>query len=141
MPTNHDDLARPGWRHVFLRDLVLEASIGVHAHEQRAPQRVRINIDLAVADEGEPERAAGREDLAGVVDYQAAARAVRAIVRQGHIRLAETLAERIATACLALDQRVYVVRVMVEKLEVFADAVSAGVAIERSRNQALAPNP
>ena len=30
-------------RHVFLRDLVLAASIGVHPHEHAAPQRVRIN--------------------------------------------------------------------------------------------------
>src|SRR6202140_460521 len=41
------DAAR-GLRHVFLRDMVLNASIGVFAHEQHAPQRIRINVDLAV---------------------------------------------------------------------------------------------
>ena len=35
-------------RHVFLRDMVLAASIGVHPHEETAMQRVRINIDLGV---------------------------------------------------------------------------------------------
>ena len=125
------DLSGPGIRHVFIRDLVLEASIGIHAHEHRAHQRVRINVDLAVVDEGEAERASGDEDLAGVVDYKPVADAVRTIVRDGHIRLAETLAERIAAACLKLDSRIRLVNIRIEKLDVFADAESAGVAIER----------
>ena len=33
--------SRDGLRHVFLRDLVLPASIGVHPHEHAARQRVR----------------------------------------------------------------------------------------------------
>jgi dihydroneopterin aldolase len=65
-----------------------------------------------------------------VVDYEKVAASVRAIVGAGHVRLVETLAERIAEACLA-DPRVHVVRVRVEKLDVFADAASAGVEIER----------
>ncbi len=32
--------AAEGLRHVFLRDMVLAARIGVHPHEQRGPQRV-----------------------------------------------------------------------------------------------------
>ena len=35
-------------RHVFLRDLVVSASVGVWSHEKGHPQRVRINLDLAV---------------------------------------------------------------------------------------------
>jgi dihydroneopterin aldolase len=42
------------------------------------------------------------------------------------------MAERIAEACL-MDARVQVARVRVEKLDVFADAVSAGVEVERRR--------
>ena len=38
-------------RHVFLRDMVLLASVGVHAFEHEARQRLRINVDLAVVDE------------------------------------------------------------------------------------------
>jgi dihydroneopterin aldolase len=137
----HPDLAGPGLRHVFIRDLVLEASIGIHAHEHRQHQRIRVNVDLAVTDEGEADRAAGREDLALVVDYQKVAAAVRAIVRAGHIRLAETLAERIAAACLALDPRIRLARIRIEKLDVFADAAAAGVAIERSQDEICPPAP
>ena len=123
-----------GLRHVFLRDLVLAARIGVHAHEQGGAQRVRVNLDLAVADPGAigEAPAVGADELARVVDYQRLAAAVRGIVAAGHVRLVETLAERIAVACLD-DKRVKKVRVTVEKLDVFADAASAGVAVERVR--------
>ncbi len=122
-----------GLRHVFLRDMVLPASIGVHAAEHRAPQRIRINIDLAVIDDaGRPlSRAApGRDELSRVVDYEAVAAGVRAIVSAGHVRLVETLAERLAEACLR-DGRVRRARIRVEKLDVFADTGAVGVEIER----------
>jgi len=126
--------AGDGLRHVFLRDLVLAARIGVHAHEQGGTQRIRINVDMAVDDPGATGAAAsvGADALARVVDYQAIAETVRTIVGARHVRLVETLAERIAGACLD-DKRVMRVTITVEKLDVFADAVSAGVAVERRR--------
>lgn len=120
-------------RHVFLRDIVLAASIGVHPHEEAAKQRVRINVDLAVEDDGARALSrvrVGRDELSRVVDYEKVAASVRAIVATGHVRLVETLAERIAEACLS-DPRVHLARVRVEKLDIFADAASAGVEIER----------
>jgi dihydroneopterin aldolase len=120
-------------RHVFLRDLVLSASIGVYPHEHAARQRVRINVDLGVEDDGAralSRARVGRDDLSRVVDYEKVASTVRGIVSAGHVRLVETLAERIAEACLA-DPRVHLARIRVEKLDIFADATSAGVEIER----------
>jgi dihydroneopterin aldolase len=114
-----------GLRRVFIRDMVLQASIGVHLHEHGRRQRVRVNLDLAVIDDGP-----GPDQLAHVVDYEAVAARVRGVVHAGHVRLAETLAERIAEVCL-VDSRVRRVRVRVEKLDIFADAESAGVEIER----------
>jgi 7,8-dihydroneopterin aldolase/epimerase/oxygenase len=106
----------------------------VHPHEQGGAQRVRVNLDLAVEDPGATGAApaVGRDELARVVDYQRLADTVRGIVSVGHVRLVETLAERIAVACLD-DERVKKVRVTVEKLDVFGDAASAGVAVERLR--------
>jgi dihydroneopterin aldolase len=126
--------ARHAVRHVFLRDMVLAASIGVHGFEHQAPQRIRVNIDLAV-DDDRPEGAGlvGRDELSRVVDYEKVADGVRAIVGSRHVRLVETLAERLAEACL-LDARVRLVRVRVEKLDIFADTASVGVEIERVRD-------
>jgi 7,8-dihydroneopterin aldolase/epimerase/oxygenase len=128
-------------RHMFLRDMVLTASIGVHPHEHAAPQRVRINVDLGVEDDGArplSRQPVGRDEMARVVDYEKLAERVRAIVAGGHVRLVETLAERIAETCLA-DRRVHLVRVRVEKLDIFVDATSAGVEIERRQRDLSTP--
>jgi dihydroneopterin aldolase len=125
--------ARAALRHVFLRDLTLPASIGVYPREERAPQRIRINVDLGVTDEAAAAAdGVGRDEFARVVDYAAVARLVRRIVGAGHVRLVETLAERIAAACLQ-DARIQIVRIRIEKLDIFPDAASAGVEVERRR--------
>jgi dihydroneopterin aldolase len=128
------DLAQAA-RKMFIRDLVLTASIGVHPHEHAARQRVRINLDLTIDDQADPKSsrpAIGRDDLSRVVDYEAIVTRARAIATTGHIQLVETLAERLAETCL-VDPRVAAARVKVEKLDVFPDAASAGVEIERRR--------
>jgi dihydroneopterin aldolase len=125
-------------RHVFVRDLVLQARIGAYAHERDAPQPVRINIDLGVHDDvAAPMSRAGvgKDELSRVVDYGKVAAAARAIVAQGHVMLVETLAERIAEAAFA-DPRVRQVRVRVEKLAALHDAAAVGVEIERRRPDA-----
>lgn len=103
---------------VFVRDLVMDASIGVYDHEKVAPQRIRLNLDLEVVGSG--------------VTGEDGVKAIRAVAGDGHIMLVETLAERIAARCLQ-DARVRRVTVRVEKLDVFPDAASVGVEIERSR--------
>ncbi|HEX3665638.1 MAG TPA: dihydroneopterin aldolase [Rhizomicrobium sp.] len=117
--------AEKALRHVFIRDLELLAHIGIHGHEITKHQPVRINVDLAVDDIGPLE-----DRLERVVDYEAITLQIRALVAKGHINLAETLAEQIATACLE-DNRVHCVKVRVEKLHAVPGAQSAGVEIER----------
>lgn len=118
--------AATGIRHVFLRDMMLQLSIGVHAHEHAATQRVRINVDLGVTENRSDET----DRLGRVVDYEALAQRVRDLAASGHVQLVETLAERIAQDCLR-DGRVRSARVRVEKLDVFADMWAAGVEVER----------
>ncbi|MGQ0664696.1 MAG: dihydroneopterin aldolase [Pseudomonadota bacterium] len=115
-------------RHVFVRDLVLEARIGIRHRERGAAQRVRINLDLAVAEGERPLD----DQLANVVCYDALTAGVRRLVAAGHVNLVETLAERIAAFSLE-DPRVRMVRVRLEKLDVYPDAASVGVEIERRR--------
>ncbi len=117
-------------RHVFVRDLVLACSIGVYRYERDATQKVRINLDLAVPEDG----ADLNDDIARVVSYEDVVDRVRATAARRHINLVETLAEEIATVCLE-DGRVSTVRVRVEKLDVFPDAASVGVEIERSNTK------
>ena len=124
--------ARNALRHVFVRDLTLAARIGVHQHEKQRSQRIRINVDLAVR---ESDVAAIGDQLAHVVCYEQVVSGIRRLVGAGHVNLVETLAEQIAAFCLE-DRRVRVTRVRVEKLDVFEDATSVGVEIERVARQA-----
>lgn len=115
-------------RHMFIRDLVLDSQIGIYKHEQGKTQRIRINIDLAVLEDGK----ARSDRLTDVVDYGVVVEKIRTMVASGHVNLVETLAERIADICLS-DPRVDAARIRVEKLDILPDAESAGVEIERSR--------
>ena len=116
-------------RHVFVRDLVVQAEIGVHRHEKRRRQPVRINIDLTVKESSQ----LVDDRLRNVVDYETLVEGVRTVIEAGHINLVETLAEQIAGLALS-EGRVLVARVRVEKLQVVKDAESVGVEIERRRS-------
>ena len=116
--------ATHGTRHVFIRNLELPAHIGVYRNEEGRTQQVRINLDLATDD--------AQDMLENVVDYHVIEKRIRAIIAEGHVRLAETLAERIASTCFE-DVRVRTVRVRVEKLEALTAAESVGIEIERTR--------
>jgi dihydroneopterin aldolase len=113
---------------ILVRDLVLKCSIGIHAHELLAPQRVRINVDMSVLEQAGPLC----DDIANVVSYEDVIDGIKAMLAKGHINLVETLAENIAELCLA-DERVEIARIRVEKLDVYAEAASVGIEIERGR--------
>ena len=75
---------------LLIKDLVLQASIGIHAHEKTATQRVRINVELEV--DGDP-HAIG-DDIGNVVSYEHIVRRIKELIAAGHINLVETVAER-----------------------------------------------
>lgn len=127
--------ARRRIRHLFVRDLTLVCRIGAYPHERQMWQRVRVNLDLGVADD-----AAVDDDLARVVDYHALVERVRQTAGARHVNLVETLAEEIAAVCLE-DPRVRSVRVRVEKLDAIPEAASVGVEIERLNSRPYARPP
>jgi 7,8-dihydroneopterin aldolase/epimerase/oxygenase len=115
-----------GFRRILVRDLELHCEIGVFRHERGTRQRVRINLDLSAREEDLPLA----DDLRNVVCYDEIVSGIRRLAEGGHVNLVETLAERIAQMCLA-DARIRIARVRVEKLEVYPDVASVGIAIER----------
>ncbi len=115
-------------RRVFVRDLELMASVGVYELEKRYEQRLVVSLDLWVIDDYD-----GRSDsLSDVLDYAAVVAGVRTIVETGHTNLIETLAERIAAACLS-DARVARVVVRLEKPDIVPGCRSVGIEIVRQR--------
>ena len=116
-------------RRVYIKDLTGTCQLGIHRHEKRSRQRVRINIELSVIDTGPPTG----DHIHQVVCYEDIANDVRELLDGPHVNLVETLAEKIASLCFK-DERVSAVKVRVDKLDVFEDAESVGVAIERIRS-------
>ena len=115
-----------GLAHVFVRNLEVEATVGVHEHEKLGPQPLRISVDLTVRELP----GSVRDSLDQVVCYEDVVRKVQAICEDDHVNLIETLADRIAASCLK-DARVHAVRVRVEKTQAFAECASVGIEIER----------
>jgi dihydroneopterin aldolase len=111
---------------VFVHDLVLDAEIGVYTHEKGVTQRARFSVDIEVT----PSDQAIEDQIARVLDYDMIIATIKHILAQGHINLVETLADEIASRCLA-HPRAASVKVKIEKLDKEPDAV--GVEIVRRR--------
>lgn len=116
-------------RKIFLRELQLEASIGAYDYEQETPQPIRIDLEAEVI---EPSHPIG-DRLEDVVCYNKLTQGVKAIIAEGHIKLVETLAERIAELALS-HPMVTSVAVRVEKPQAIDEAAAAGVEIVRIKS-------
>ena len=112
---------------VFVRNLVLAVSIGIHAHEKRQRARIRVSAELGIAT---PPPA--RDDVAEALDYETIVTGIKSVAATEHINLVETFGDRVAALCLR-DPRVASVRVTVEKLDIYPEAESVGATIERRR--------
>ena len=113
---------------ILVRDLDVAWSIGVYDHEYEKVQIVRINLDLAANEMTDPES----DDFSQVVCYATISEAIRKLAAEGHIRLVETLAHRIAGLCLK-DERIQRATVRIEKPEALKNAAAVGVEITRRR--------
>ena len=111
---------------IFLRGLELDARVGVHRFERERAQRVLLDVTLFATRSG----GAKSDRLADVLNYERIVEAARALCAGKHINLLETLAERVAAACLA-EPQVQGVRVSVAKPDIFPDVAAVGVEIER----------
>ena len=112
-------------RRIFLRDYVVDANIGVHAHEKNGAQRVTFNIEVFVPLAVSTPR---HDRIHEVVDYDFVRMAVVRRIDQGHINLQETLIDDVARALLA-HPAVRAVRVASEKNNVYEDVAAVGVEV------------
>ncbi len=128
MISHHVASATARLRHVFVRDLEVMATLGIHEHEKLKAQRIIVNIDLSVKEGADPMV----DEIKNVVSYEIVVKKVEAIIARGHVNLVETLAELFAEACLK-DKRVMAARVRIEKPDIIKNARSVGIEIERLR--------
>jgi 7,8-dihydroneopterin aldolase/epimerase/oxygenase len=118
------------WDRIELRGLRVLARVGVLPSEREQDQPLDIDVDLVV----DLAAAGASDDLADTVDYGAVCGAVQAAAQE-HVDLLERLAEIVAEAVLAIDERVVAVDLAVRKLRppVPHDLATSGVRVVRTR--------
>ena len=106
---------------VIVREQELRVSIGVHAHEKLAPQRLLVSVEVDV--ESDTDEA---DDIAATFDYDAIYAFVKSQESAAHSELQETVARRVLAFVLA---RPGVIRAVVEtrKPDVFEDCAFVGI--------------
>jgi len=113
---------------ILVRDLRVEALIGIHRREHHAKQTLSIDLDI-----GLPSSAVFASDkVSDTIDYEQVALGIRDLAASGHFRLVETFADRVA-ALIMKDFGAPWVRVSASKLGILANAKMVGVTIERGR--------
>ena len=121
-----------GCRRIFLREVLLDANIGIHDFERAGAQRLVINVDVFVPLAVSTPR---HDRISEVLDYDFVRLTISRRIEQGHINLQETLIDDIARALLA-HPGVAAVRVASEKPDVYEDVEAVGVEVFRFREAA-----
>jgi 7,8-dihydroneopterin aldolase/epimerase/oxygenase len=113
---------------IVMRELRVEALIGIHRRERHAAQTLSIDLEI-----GLPSDAVFASDkVSDTIDYEQVALRIRALAASGHFRLVETFADKVARLIVA-DFGAPWVKVSVAKMGILANARYVGVSIERRR--------
>ncbi|CAA6813518.1 MAG: Dihydroneopterin aldolase (EC [uncultured Thiotrichaceae bacterium] len=111
---------------VYIRDLKIDANIGIYAWEKAIKQKIRIDLEMAW-DNTVP---AASDDIADALNYKETAQKVTELVQSQHFDLVERLAEEIA-AMLMRDMKVSWLRLTLGKPGAVKSSSEVGVRIER----------
>ncbi len=113
---------------VYIRDLRLDAVIGIYDWERRIRQQININIEMG----WDNRKAAQSDDIKYTLNYKEAAGLVKTLVDNSEFQLVETLAEHIAE--LLLDKmNIPWIKVALGKPMAVTDSAEVGVVIERTK--------
>jgi dihydroneopterin aldolase len=113
---------------IFIRELRLDAWIGLYRHEKIAPQTIQLDLEIALP--GDSVFASGK--VGDTIDYGVVVEEIRKIFEQERFGLVESLADRVARMVIETFGSP-LVRLSVTKLGVLRDAKRVGVSIERAR--------
>ncbi len=113
---------------IFIRELRLEAWVGLHRHEKVAPQTIELDIEFGVP--GDAVFESGK--VGDTIDYGVVVERIRALAGAGHFGLVENLADRIARMIIGEFNAPFA-KVSIAKLGVVKNAKHVGVCVERTR--------
>ena len=113
---------------VYIRDLKIDAIIGVNDWEREVKQTVSLDLEMATDIRG----AADSDDISDTIDYKAVAKRVIALVEGSEPLLVERMAERISDV-VREEFGVTWLRLRVSKPGAVTGAADVGVVIERGK--------
>jgi dihydroneopterin aldolase len=111
---------------VFLRDLRIDAVIGIYGWERRTRQTLIFDLEMGA----DIARAAATDDIRDTLNYKAVAKRLTQFVGESEFQLVETLAERCAEI-IREEFGVRWVRLTLNKRGAVRGATDVGVIIER----------
>ncbi len=114
---------------VFLRDLRIDAVIGIYGWERRVRQTLIFDLEMSA----DIARAAASDDIRDTLNYKAVAKRLIQFVGESEFQLIETLAERCAEIILS-EFGVRRVRLTLNKQGAVRSASDVGVVIERGES-------
>lgn len=118
--------AAADWIH--LREVEVRCVLGVYPAERKKPRKVRLDLSLAC----DLRAAMASDRLEDTLNYEMIEADAVAVAKKGKFFLIETMAERIAEACLR-HKSVRAVRVTVDKPGALPHTRSVAVEIERRK--------
>lgn len=113
---------------IFLREIRLDARIGIYKREKTITQKLELDLDIALPDE----RVFNSGKVADTIDYAVVIERIRVALLEQHHGLVESLAEHVAQILLGEFHAPWV-RVSIAKIGAQRDARRVGVVIERGR--------
>ena len=115
---------------IFLREIRLDARIGIYKREKSITQTVELDLDMALPDD----RVFKSGKVADTIDYAVVVERIRAVLVEQHYGLVENLAEHVAQIIIEEFHAPWV-RVSIAKIGAQPNARRVGVVIERSKKK------
>ena len=113
---------------IQIRDLRVDAKIGIHRRERHIVQTLSIDLEIGIPGT----EVFASDKVSDTIDYAEVALKIAELTASGHFRLVETFAERVAMLIIN-DFGAPWVRVSAAKIGILPNARFVGVTIERRR--------
>ena len=111
---------------IFLRDLEINATIGVFEWEKRIKQKVRIDLEMAT----DIAKAASSDAIEDTLDYKAISKRIIQFVEDSRYELIETLIEKLSESLLN-EFNIPWMRLTISKPGAIRGSRDVGITIER----------
>lgn len=113
---------------VIINNLKVYGILGIHPHEQRTPQEIRVSLKAST----DIKQAADEDDILQAINYSTLAKDITRFIDSSHFYTIEALIEALSAEILQND-RIHTLWLRIEKPNAVPEAESVGVEITRSK--------